>query len=190
MALSQAILKAEFLKLFDPAVAVYPATVVDAITNWSNAYNTYALNAVDVSGDPVVTVNLAGFTAALTASILPCPPGTDITTCANAFDSAFVAYWTLAAFSIGSLPPGIYPCLNVGGTLTFGIETTSIVSVVTPGVLSALLLTEFANLSSDYDAKADDLAQAFHDATTSAVLVTIVGEDTIGGPITNTCTIF
>jgi hypothetical protein len=59
--------------------------------------------------------------------------------------------------------------------------------------LKALLEIEFAILQEDGSAKATALANAFHTATTSAVMVLITGLDTSVPtplPITNTCTIF
>jgi hypothetical protein len=64
----------------------------------------------------------------------------------------------------------------------FSIETTSTVSAVTPLILQNLLVTEFSILASNAVVKADNLATAFHTATTSAVMVIIVGVDTTPSP--------
>ena len=196
MALSQTVLIDEILKLIDSTredFVTYPATREDAITNWANAYNTYALAATDISGDGLVTANLAGFISTL-ASLLPeVPPGGSIIEAANAFDAAFVSYWTGATFAVLIPPPPpndppIPPAINNG---IFGLETISTVTAVTAGILSANLQEEFASISSDAATKAAGLASAFHTATTSAVIVTIIGVDTTPAPagpypITNT----
>lgn len=193
--LSVSTLETQLRNLLDGSVATfagYPATKADAITNWGNAYNTYALSAQDVSGDPVVTTNLAGFTSALTSGLVDV--GT-VTTAADAFEAAFVAYWTGGTFATAIPGVGTATCPNVGGNLVFSAEVTSLVSAVTPNILKNLLLTEFAILSSDAATKAASLASAFHTATTTAVFVTIAGTDTTPPPtgplpVTNTCTIF
>jgi hypothetical protein len=200
MALDQTVLTNEILKLIDPTCegfVAYPETREDAITNWANAYNTYAVAAMDVSGDVLLTSNLAGFTSTLLSLIPTIPPGGSILEAANAFDTAFITYWAGATFNILIPPPPpndvpIPPAINNG---IFGLEATSIVTTVTAGVLSANLQQEFAIISSDTATKAAGLASAFHAATTSAVIATIVGVDTTPTPagpypITNTNTIF
>jgi hypothetical protein len=192
--LSAATLKNNLLNMFDPGSAGFlgwPATLNQGITNLANAYQAYAATAWDASNDLVATVNIAGFKAALAALV----PGSTIAQAAQAFDNAFVAYWTGAVFAIGIVPTPASPCPSVGGTTLWSIEISSVVSVVTPNILKNLLLAEFAVLSADANAKATAIANAFHSATTTAVTVLITGLDTTPPPagplpITNTCTIF
>lgn len=188
MALDVNLLKNEILKLIDetnPAFAGFPVDRSLAITNWGNAYNTYASMATDVSGDSVIVANLPGFTGALTANLPPAAVGIPAQA-ANAFDLAFVAYWMSATFSILSLPLG-----GVGGNGIFGVKLTSTVIAVAPGVLGADLTNQFSIISADVNERALSIATAFHTATISAVTVLITGLDTTpppGGPlpITNT----
>ena len=192
MALDVNTLKSEFLKVIDstdPGFVGYPATTNQAAINWATAYNTYATAAVDLSSDVLISANFPGFISQLNNGLIPV--GT-IATAAAAFEAAFVAYWTGAVFAVGIPPVPIGPCPNIGGTLVFGLEITSVVSAIMPNVLNGLLLGEFGILSADATAKATSLAAAFHTATTTAVFVTIAGTDTTVPtplPITNTCNI-
>jgi hypothetical protein len=196
VALDQNTLKTELLKLFDendPLFVGWPATVADAATNWGNAYNTYAMAAQDVSGDILATPNLAGFTGTLTGQLAT---SVDAVSSSLAFDTAFVAFWTGAIFAVG-IPPTPVPilptgaaCPNVGGTLTFVTETTSIVSLVAITVLSSLLQPVFSVQYPDAASAADAISAAFHTATISAVTVLITGVDPLGAPVTNLCTIY
>ena len=199
MTLAQTTLKTEFLKLTDPTdplFAGFPLTKALAALNWCNAYNTYTLSAVDVSNDALVGANLALMKTTLTAQLPDPTPAATMLQAANAFDAAFVSYWTGATFGIliPILPlPFIPRCPNIGlGNNIWGAEATSSVTTVTPGVLSGLLVAEFAVMSSDVQPTAAALATAFHTATLSAVFVTIVGVDTTIPtplPISNICTI-
>lgn len=198
MALVSANLASEFAKMMDPnnpAFISHPATKLDAATNFGNAYNTYALAAQDASTDLVVTTNLAGFIATLAAQLPDSTAGT-AALAAAAFDAAFVQYWTGAVFAVGIPPTGIGACPNAGGTLIFSAEVSSVVVTVSAGVLQNLLLPIFSTTgSADGNAQAILIADAFHSATTSAVIVLITGLDTTPAPagplpITNTCGIF
>lgn len=193
--LVEANLATEFLKLVDsssPTFSGFPATKVDAITNWANAYNTYALQAQDASEDVVSTVNLPAMIATLTAMLPESASGTPDLASA-AFDAAFVQYWTGGVFAVGIPPTGVGACPNIGGTLAFSSETSSVVTAVTANILKNLLLDVFAS-TKDGATAATALASAFHTATTSAVIVLITGLDTTPAPtgplpITNTCSI-
>lgn len=185
MALLQATLKTHLLRLLDstnPAFVGFPSTKEETAENWANAYDIYAQSAQDVSNDVLETSNRAGFKNALIANL---PEGTGTAALAsNAFETALVAYWIGATFKIVNLPLS-----GVGGNGTFGLEISSIVTSITPNVLSNLLLAEFSKevIETDMDVKAGLLAGIFHDATTSAVICTISGLDTTppgsGGPL-------
>lgn len=181
MALSQATLKAELLKLIDqdsPTFIGFPATKEQACENWANAYDVYCQSAQDISNDGLATSNPTGFKNSLIAN-LPEGAAGSAALGAAAFESAVVAYWTGATFNIGSLPPG-----GIGGTGVFSIEISSVVTEITPNVLYDLLLIEFSKTTFelDMDVKADTLAALFHTFTTTAVIVTISGSDTTPPP--------
>lgn len=188
MALSASILKTEILKLVDPddpGFVGFPEDTATMQANWTDAFDAYALNAVDVSGDPVVTVNKAGFQAALAPLF---NPDSTSTAAANAFASAWSAYWTGATFAILIPPPS-----GVGGNGIFGVEISSAVTVVVPANLSSDLKTIFDTIDTDQDpdTKAQQIADAFHAATTNDITVLISGLDTTPPPtgplpITNT----
>jgi hypothetical protein len=194
MALDVNKLKTELLKLIDPNDAHFvghPTNATDFATNWSNAYDTYAKDAQDVSTDPVIAAPT--HKAAMKARLLTLnvPVGV-IATAASTFDQAFADYWTGATFAILVAPTPAAACASVGGTGLWSAEASSVVSAVTAHVLEASMLSLLAIPSDDPQVKATALANAFHAATTSAVKVTITGTDTTAPPtgpltITNTC---
>jgi hypothetical protein len=135
MTLSASKLKDELLKVLDSTNIHFvgnSATIIAAANNWANAYDVYAKDATDLSGDAVVLTNKAGFASTLAAQIPPSPNAGSYATTANAFDLAFIAYWTAATFRTGTPPTPTGLCPNTGGNMVFGIEATSAVSVITP----------------------------------------------------------
>jgi len=186
----------------NPSFVGHPANVSDAATNFANAYDTYALDAVDYSGDAVAVVNKAGFESTLAASLPPGNPGGTPLAASAAFDNAFISYWTGATFAIGIIPPPAGICPNVGGNSIFSVELSSVVSAITPSILGNLLSTVWNSLpptgskeTEDPSIAASAIASALHTATTTAISVLISGLDTTpipAGPlpITNTCTVF
>jgi hypothetical protein len=192
MSLSTDLLTDEIRKIIDsthPEFTSLPATAAETASRWTDAYDTYAINATDVSSDALILANKAGFESALLAS-LPAAEAGSAVGAAQAFENAFIAYWTAATFGVLTIPPPPNdPGSNSG---VFSQETTSIVTTIVPGVLLALLTAEFSiiDFASDEE-KAASLADAFHNATTSAVIVLITGIDTTPSPsgplpITNT----
>lgn len=193
MALDVNKLKTELLKIIDPNDAHfvgYPTNATDFANNWANAYDTYARDAQDVSGDVLVTA----FKTAMAAKLLTLNvPAGVIATAASTFDDALKAYWASAIFAVGIVPTLASACPSVGGTGTWSIETSSIGVGFTAGILETALLSLLAIPSSDPLVKATALAGAFHAATTTAVKVLITGVDTTVPtplPITNTCGVF
>lgn len=181
MALLQATLEAELLKMFDSTRADFagwpstPAAVADA---WATAYGAYAADAQDPSLDYLAVPDRAGFVSALSGALPLGSVGGTPLQAAQAFEAAFVAYWTNggtgAVFSVGALPflPG------------FATEVSSVVSLVAPGVLQGLLVPAFGVLSGDPAEAASRIASAFHTATTTAITVLITGTTAPPGPIT------
>jgi hypothetical protein len=187
-------LKTSLLQMFDATRSDFvgwPPTLAQAVDNFASAYDLYALAATDASGDSVATTSVANFKTPL----LILAPGSSAADAAQAFDDAFVAYWTGGVFAVGTPPTPAAPCPSIGGNMLWSVEISSIVQLATPNILKGLLLPEFAVLSADPDAKATAIANAFHTATTTAVMVLITGLDTTPPPagplpITNICTIF
>jgi len=160
MTLVAATLESELLKLFDSSSASfagYPATTAAAANNWANAYDAYAKAATDSTLDSLATANKAGFASTLVSQLPADPAAGSYVTAANAFDAAFVTYWTGAIFTF------VAP------------EISSLVTAIIPSTLANLLLPIFADVSSVGTAqvKAQQMAAAFHTATTTAVTVTI-----------------
>jgi len=210
MALDLKILTQEIKKVLDPETSGlgFPKNKVQVADRWANAYDIYAKDAEDLSGDKLIdTGNKAKFriaTLAALPSVSLSANTEEIDTSvqmANALAKGFVAYWTKATFGIGKLVPGIGTgeCPNAGGNKIFGIELISIVSVVENQILLSGkgsengLKAEFKVLSgNNIQAKAQAFATAFHNATIAEVKVLISGTDTtVSGPlpISNTCTI-
>jgi len=196
MSLSVTKLRDEFLPMFDPGAGgfYWSSTRSEALDRIRDAYDTYASDAEDYSGDSVASKSPSGFRSALNA-MLSTWTAADA---AAAMAAAFVAYWTGGSFAVGSLISGTGspPCANQGsGTKIFAVENTSAVIAAVGTSLQAALLSEFNNLSTDGAAKALAIAQCFHNATTADVTVLISGLDTTPPPtgplpVTNTCTVF
>lgn len=189
MSLNQSLLETKLRELIDPdygGFLGFPPDVDAAGNAWADAYDTYAAGAIDVSGDPVVTVNKASFASIFKAGFSS--PSGSASGAAQTFEDAFVGFWTGGVFAVGVPPPGVAPCPNSPPT-PMVTEASSVVSMITTGVLKGLLETEFASLGDNGAAKAAALANWFHAATTSAVLVLISGVDAIGNPVTNLCPI-
>lgn len=196
MTLDSSKLVTEIRKFGDPnyiSFGGFPSTASAAKTAWANAYYNYAKDAEDVSGDAVASASLnkTGFSDALDFD-----SKSTIENAAGKFDDAFVAFWTGVTFAVGTFTTGTEACTNVGGTLVFSSETTSAVTAIAANVLKNKLITVFGdNTEIDSLAKIEDIATAFHEATTTAITVLITGIDTTPSPsgplpITNTCKVF
>lgn len=188
MALNQAKLAASLLDIFSSKGASGSAEAFEE--QWSDAYDAYARDARDVSGDALLTASPMGFRRSL--NFRACSQPQHI---ASQFEMAFQAYWTGAIFQVG-IPPSPIPigCPNVGGNTVFGVELTSVVILVTPQVVFGQMYPEFsvADRDDSIAARATRIATAMHAATTTAILVLISGLDTTVPtplPITNTCRI-
>lgn len=190
--LTLATLQTSFVNMLDPdggGFLGFPATVNIAVDNFADAYDTYAVQAQDIAGNTLVSGNKAGFTLALLTGLAG---SITADAAAQAFDDAFVAYWTGAVFTV---LPGLLPPSGVGGNGIFGLVLTSAVTLVTTGNLKAQLLPEFNILSTDGVTKAASLATIFHAAAASSIIVTISGSDTTAPPagplpIINTNTVY
>lgn len=209
MTLSKSVLEAELLKIYDPSDKVngFPSSTAAYAAAFRAAYDTYIIgNAEDLSGDLVATVNSAGLESSLAANL---PKGTDnppdgptAADAAKAYADAWVIYWTGAIFATGGLVAGTgSPCANVGGNGIFGSEISSLVTAVIKTTLESSLTSEFEDQGASSEnpktaaEAASNIAQIFHDATTTDITVVITGLDTTlppAGPlpITNTCQVF
>ena len=186
MALNQAKLAGAILDIFANKGGVSSVELFEE--RWASAYDSYARDARDISSEGPLTVNSIGFRRALNfrasshASIISAQ-----------FEQAFQTYWTGALFQFGVPPPPVPPgCPNIGGNTIFGVELSSLVTLVTPGVMFGQIYPEFltASRSDTIEARASAIAAAMHRATTTAVLVLITGVDTTVPtplPITNIC---
>lgn len=197
MSLNPEILLSEIRSFADPdylGFSGFPTSRIQARQAWTSAYNTYASTAQDASNDLLVTANSLGFFGALdfTAS-----NSKTLLSAVLDFDSAFIAYWTGAIFAIGIPPSPAAPCSNIfvpPGNGIFGLEITSIVSVVIPNILKVKLFNVMQNPDTRAVAQLEKIADAFHEATTTAIKVLITGTDTVPSPVgpypvTNLCEI-
>lgn len=169
-----------------PASKTTPA---QAAADWASAYDAYGRGASDVSGDPVVSVNRAGFQSALRFA-----NSGSAAQAASEFERGFISYWTGAVFAVAIPVPPVTPCPSIPASPPWLREITSVVVSATPG-LAGLLTPIFSdNQSQDLPGRAGRLANAFHTATTTNVRVLITGITTPpppgGLPVTNLCTIF
>jgi hypothetical protein len=170
MALSLQTLKTEFRKLMDPndpAFVGYPSDPTACADAFANAYDIYCQSAQDIIGNKVLTANKAGFAS----SLLSLPPVGTPASAALIFESAVVAYWTAATFTITTPPPG------------FASITTSIVSLFIPTALSTPLAIQFGIISSDGATTADSLAEIFNTYTTTSIQIILTGVTTSVPPV-------
>jgi hypothetical protein len=142
--------------------------------NWTAAYDDYASDAENSAGASVATKQPDQFKQTL-IQLLP-PVGT-AAQAAAAFDAAFIKYWTGGAFNIDKAPAS-----GVGGDGTFGKVISSNVAKVQDKVLGGLLLPILVTTTMDPEARAKDVAAAFHTATTTAIVVVTTGTDTTPPP--------
>lgn len=191
-------LRASLLQFFRDPRGI--RTIQQAEERWTRAYDEYARDAEDVSGDSVISINRAGFRGALNFRIIR-----HTTQMAAQLEAGFLSYWTGGAFAVGNLVSGVgvAPCLNVPvppaptSTLIFASEVSSVVFAIAPQVMFSGVLPHLQRNFSGVTAEdqARRIASAMHQATISAVTVLITGIDTalpaVGGPfpLTNTCTI-
>lgn len=206
MVLSKATLEAELLKIFDPPDPKednFPQTVDEFAAAFTAAYDTYSATAEDASKDNPAAVNSTAMETKLkTLKAGDAAQGVTAADAAAIYAGAWKDYWTGVAFNTASVgtqgpPPR---CSNVGGNGIFGSETTSVVTMVTETTLQSQLQAEFEDRGPDDSPKtaaqaASNIAQIFHDATTTDIMVKITGFDTtppLTGPlaISNDCTVF
>lgn len=166
-----------------------PGSSSEAEERWARAYHEYAVNAEDVSGDPLAT---QGDEAAFRAQLV-FVSSKSASDAARMFDAALAAYWGAAVtFETNVLivsPPG--GCPNIGGNGTWGLETSSVVVGVTMGELERRL-EEIFQTTGTAEEQVKKIAKAFHEATTVAVRVLINGFDTtlpMPLPIANVCAV-
>jgi hypothetical protein len=187
-------LRSAFQEIFDGAVDKSVDSTAKAEDQWADAYHSYAKDAVDVSGDKLSVSNSVGFRAALQFDAAKAAASPAVI--ALQFDLAFVTYWTGAVFSVGTPPSPAAKCPSIGGNTLWSVEATSVVVAALPAILLGLLTPIVADHSEGVTTaeKASRYADAFHTATTTAVLVLIAGLDLTPPPagplpVTNTCTI-
>ena len=127
--------------------ANYPGDPVEAAQKLADAYDTYAQDATDLTGDGPITVNKSGFQSSLNFTV-----GNTAAQAALAFELAVIAYWTSAKFDTSTPPPG---------------SVTKISStIIIPPISNGLLLTVFSDISgADADTKAQQIADALHSMT-------------------------
>lgn len=195
--LSEAKLRDNLLRFFRKPKGV--RTIENAERRWASAYTSYASDAEDLSGDPLLSGNTVSFRSALNFRAIRYT-----TQMAQQLETGFQSYWAGANFAVGNLVSGTgTPCPNVpvppapSSTLLFASEVSSIVLSVAPQALYSRVLPvlsrNFSGVTGEDQARR--IASAMHEATISAVTVLITGVDTaipaVGGPfvLTNTCTI-
>jgi hypothetical protein len=134
----------------------------DAANAFADAYNTYALDAYDISGDTPLSVNKAGIVSAILSLTL----NETAATSAIKFQTGLVNYWTGGTFKLLTPPAG-----------TIAPEISAIVTAsIIPPAISSTLTTIFTDLNKDttVSTKATQISNLF-DTATKAVIVTCIG---------------
>jgi hypothetical protein len=168
MALSQTTLKNSLLSWMQGKASY--STLSQSMSVFIDAYEAYALNAIDVSGDGLLTY----FKANALAILNTLSNSETAATAAQKIENAIKAFWTLATFSLTIPPAGtILPEISA-------IVTTNIIA----GTLASSLLSIFNNLGSGETdtTKADSLATALNNST-KTIIVTCIGTLSGGGTL-------
>lgn len=131
----------------------------DGIDGFVNAYDTYALQAIDISGDNPLVVNKA----TMKSTLLALPPVGTPSSAALIFENAVISYWTGATFALTTPPPG-------GGPEISALVTTP----PAVGSIQSGLQTVFSDVDAGTTvaSKANDIANTL-DTATKAVIDTI-----------------
>lgn len=173
MALNKNSLKTSILAILN----AHPANYATAASQYATAYDTYALNADDTTGDAPLSINAAGMEAALLASFNNYLTNTS-SQAANDWYNAMITYWTGGTFNILSWTNP----LQATWTSETGSSVTS--SGTNPG--AGGLFTVFGDLSASKtnDDKATEISDAI-DTFTKTVTVTVLGIGPIppGNPV-------
>ena len=167
MALSKNKLKDNILSWFNEDVT----SIFDFTNYFSDAYEDYALDCIDISGDSILTYNKAGM-----KNILNTLTNNETTSSsALKFENSIITFWTEATFKLTIPPTGtILPELSA-------IVTTNII----PGVIKTPLISVFSDLSPNTtkQQKADQLATVFHTATLTVVVTCVGTHPSTGNPV-------
>jgi hypothetical protein len=137
-------------------------TTADSMTVFIDKYESYSLDATDISGDSPLLyfkTNALNILKTLTNTETP-------QTASVKFENALIAYWLGATFKLLTPPPG-----------TVAPEITAIVTVnIAPGPLATALASIFSDLSpsATKESKATQIADAL-DTATKTIVVTCTG---------------
>jgi hypothetical protein len=146
------------------------SSISDSMTAFIDAYEDYALDCVDISGDSIST-----YFKTNALNILKTITNSDTaTTASQKFENALIAFWTNATFELLTPPAGtVTPEISA-------IVTTNII----PTTLATALLSIFnAKSSSDTDiTKANQIATVL-DTSTKTIIVTCTGTLSGGGTL-------
>ena len=142
--------------------------ITDAANAFADAYEIYALDAIDISGDSPDTLNKAGIVSAFKSLTTSETPATS----AIKFEAGLVAYFTGGTFLL-TIPPA--------GTILPEISAIVTASIIPPAI-SATLTTIFTNTSDDVSTKATQMSDLF-DTATKLVTATCTGTLAIGGTL-------
>ncbi len=137
-------------------------TKQEALQLFVNAYETYALDAQDISGDYINTYN----TSAMVQVLMTLPTQGSPQQAAQIFENALIAFWNSATFKLTIPPSG-----------TIAPEISAIVTQnITSGTLQPLLLPIFSDISiqTTLETKMNQLATAL-DTVTKTIVVTCIG---------------
>lgn len=143
------------------------ADKVEAAKVFEECFNTYCLDAYDVSGDSpnaMIDGSLSGVVSTLPTSGTPVSAATLI-------EGGYIKYWTGVTFALTTPPTG-----------TVSPELSAIVTVPpVPASISVGLTTIFADLNSDVGTKAKQISDLF-DAVTKTIVTTCVGTNSAPPP--------
>jgi hypothetical protein len=126
-------------------------SISDSMNVFINSYETYAMEAQDISGDNPATLNKAAALSILNTTTL----SATATSAAQVFEDAIIAFWTGGSFATATPPPGTIPP-EISAAVT---------GPPTPGSLKSAILAVFNDLQKGLPVK-------FIEAVGTAVIVT------------------
>lgn len=183
MSLNPFILQEQLTLILDPGNPRFTGFERDlqaCVERFVTAFDTYAIQATDVSDDALVRGNQDAMRVVLRSGLVLQNNGR---AAALVFAHAFAAYWQGAPFATDKLVEPLHP-KTTGGNRIFLNETSSRVIGVDTEPYVEFLVPELRVLSGGVT-KMQRLARAIHEATIVSVLVQIDGLDTtmMPGPL-------
>lgn len=146
-------------------------SISESMSEFADQYESYALNAIDISGDNPLVVQKAAMLAILNTITENETPAS----AAQKFEDAVIAFWTGATFALTIPPPG-----SIAPEISANVTSPPTTGSIKPG-----LQTIFEDLDSEatVSSKANEIATELHNGTITTQ-VTCIGTAAVPPPPT------